>query len=42
MAVGLLLLLIGLWLILRTVNTDSSGRTLVGRLTGQPAAAATR
>ena len=41
MAVGLLLALLGLWLILRTVNSDSSGRTLVDRITGgHPKAAA--
>lgn len=34
MAVGLLLFLVGLWLILRTVNKDSSERTLVDRITG--------
>lgn len=39
MAVGLVLLLVGVWLILRTVNKDSSGRTLVDRFTGAPAAA---
>lgn len=38
MAVGFLLFLIGLWVVLRTVNTDSSGRTLVDRLTGKGAA----
>jgi hypothetical protein len=34
MAVGLLLALAGLWIVLRTVNRDSSNRTLVDRLTG--------
>lgn len=38
MAVGLLLFLVGLWLILRTVNKDSSGRTLVDRISGAGAA----
>jgi hypothetical protein len=33
-ATGLLLAVFGLWLILRTVNSDSSGRTLVDRITG--------
>lgn len=39
MAVGILLAAVGLWLIMRTVNKDSSGRTLVDRVLGQGAAA---
>jgi hypothetical protein len=38
MAVGILLALAGLWLILRTVVRDSSGRTLVDRILGAGAA----
>jgi hypothetical protein len=32
MAVGILLALVGLWVVMRTVNRDSSGRTLVDRV----------
>jgi hypothetical protein len=35
---GLLLAVLGLWLVLRTVNTDSTGRTLIDYLTGAAAA----
>jgi len=31
---GALLMLLGLWLILRTVRADSSGKTLVNRILG--------
>lgn len=34
MAVGILLALAGLWIVLRTVTRDHSGRTLVDRLMG--------
>lgn len=32
MAVGILLALVGFWVVMRTVNRDSSGRTLVNRI----------
>lgn len=31
---GAALILIGLWIVLRTVRTDSQGKTLVNRLLG--------
>lgn len=34
---GILMIVIGLWLILRTVNKDSTGRTLIDHITGTPA-----
>lgn len=37
MRTGLLLAIIGLWLLLRTVRKDSSGRTLADRIMGKSA-----
>jgi hypothetical protein len=34
---GILMIVVGLWLLLRTVNKDSSGRTLIDHIVGQPA-----
>jgi hypothetical protein len=34
MYAGILLAILGLWLILRTVRADSQGKTLVDRITG--------
>jgi hypothetical protein len=39
-ATGLLLALFGFWVVMRTVVKDSSGRTLVDRITGAGAAPA--
>ena len=32
---GLFLVLLGLWIVLRTVRPDSSGKTLVNRILGE-------
>lgn len=33
---GLLMMIVGFWLIMRTVNQDSTGRTLVDHILGNP------
>jgi hypothetical protein len=35
MSAGILLAILGIWLVLRTVRTDSDGKTLVDRITGK-------
>lgn len=35
MSTGILLAIVGIWLILRTVRSDQSGRTLVGHIVGE-------
>ncbi len=35
MAAGILLAILGLWLILRTVRSDGENKTLVDRITGK-------
>lgn len=36
MSAGILLMILGIWLVLRTVRPDSEGKTLVNRITGKP------